>query len=635
MAILKKIKFGTGTATPIAKTVVQGKPKGVISVTNTSGFNNTDSEEKDYSYDIDVNVDGTTLVKSTTTGDNPVTQLAVGTVPAAQVSVAAGGHNASADPADDKTFVGDDVEEVLLELNEKIKQTGNVARTYTVVDDTANVEDLPTNVLKRYRLQETIGSQSPTLVGANIDIPKDSSLKEVYLGASTDTINATTGVITKNTVTDPQSMNFAYQLANGTYSLTKIDVSKFLTESEFGDGLSVSGAGVVSANVGDGLEIDSTSKAIEVKIDSSSEEDSQTTPAAFLTVGANGIKIQGIKDEIGRKIDALNFIDFAVAGQYVSEVDETDGVISVSRADVSAAKLNNYAKGETKPQSTDIAATDTINQAFAKIEFKIDDNEKTTAASLTDLDNRIKAMDKTASAVDGQVVTTVAEADGVVSETKANVKDLQLGGYAKDASATGAIGGTDTINTALSKLENQIDAAKAAATTKVAKDTNASHLTVTQSAPAADGSVTYTIGESDIASKTDLDAEIAARKAVDGQDGQTYAANTTANYINNATSLNDADVKLDTAIKAEETRAQSAETAIGTAVGLTKASGSETRSFTPTTNYGGTGTSAATSVIDNMQKLDTQLKTVSDSLAGIQYSVSSTELTFYGMTEHA
>ena len=68
---------------------------------------------------------------------------------------------------------------------------------------------------------------------------------------------------------------------------------------------------------------------------------------------------------------------------------------------------------------------------------------------------------------------------------------------------------------------------------------------------------------------------------------------------------------------------------------MTKASGSETRSFTPTTNYGGSGASAATSVMDNMQKLDTQLKTVSDSLAGIQYSVSGTELTFYGMTEHS
>ena len=52
---------------------------------------------------------------------------------------------------------------------------------------------------------------------------------------------------------------------------------------------------------------------------------------------------------------------------------------------------------------------------------------------------------------------------------------------------------------------------------------------------------------------TSLTNEIAARKAVDGQTGQTYAANTSANYIYNATSLNDADLKLDSALKTNVT----------------------------------------------------------------------------------
>ena len=59
----------------------------------------------------------------------------------------------------------------------------------------------------------------------------------------------------------------------------------------------------------------------------------------------------------------------------------------------------------------------------------------------------------------------------------------------------------------------------------------------------------YTIGENDIASASALTAEIAARKAVDGQNGDTYAANAGTNYISAATSLNDADVKLDAALK--------------------------------------------------------------------------------------
>lgn len=527
MAVLKKIKFGE-LSHNIQFTEVKPASGGVITATPTH-TGEDDGNNPEYAVDLTI-VDDGTLVK-----DNGA--LKVGTVPAAQVSVAAGGHDSESEPADDKTFEGENVEAVLLELNEKIEQTGNVARTYTLVDDTENVQDLPTTVLKRYRLQETIGTQSPTLVGANIDIPKDSSLKEVYLGASTDTINTETGVITKNTVTDPQSMNFAYQLADGTYSLVKIDVSKFLTESEFGDGLEVSNAGVVSVNAGNGLGFDSSDpKKVQVVVDSTSE--------AFLTVSAGGVKLAGVQDAIDAAVEALDVTDTAVAGQYVSAVNEADGKVSMARANVSDAVLTGYAKG-TKPASTAIDATDDVKGAIAK-------------------------------------------------------------------------------------LEHQIDDAKAAATTKVAKDAAASHLTLTNST-AADGSVTYTIGESDIASKTDLDAEIAARKAVDGQSGQTYATNTSANYISGATSLNDADVKLDAAIKTEETRAQNAETAIDGAVGLTKAASGEGRTYSNTGEY--IGKQATNTVTSDIKALDTQLQTVSTNLANIKYNVDGTTLILSGIAK--
>ena len=500
MAVLKQIKFGTGNATPIAQTKVKVANQSVLSVNeNNTDINNANDPE----YTLDLNIDGTTLVKHTEgEGTTAVNKLKVGVVPATQVSVAAGGHVEG--ETDDKTFVGDVVEEVLLELNDKINETGNIARTYTIVDDTDNDKTLPTNVAKRYRLQETIGTQSPTLVGANIDIPKDSSLVEVYLGANTDTINATTGEITKNTVTDPQSMNFAYHLADGTYSLTKIDVSKFLTESEFGDGLTVSNTGVVSINNGNGLGFDSSDpKKVQVVIDSTSETDSQATPSAFLSVGSNGIKVQGIKDEIDRKIAALDVTDTAVDGQYVSQVSETDGKVSVTRANVSQAVLNEYTKGS---DATPVAATDTINQAF-------------------------------------------------------------------------------------SKLENQIAEVS-----------------------------------------TELDDEIAARKAVDGQSGNTYVANANTSHINSATSLNDADVKLDTAITNEETRSKQAETAIDGAIGLEKGANDETRTYTNQGEYIGKSTTTNT-VKSDIKALDTQLKIVSDKVDGIKYNVSGTTLIFSGISE--
>ena len=169
-----------------------------------------------------------------------------------------------------------------------------------------------------------------------------------------------------------------------------------------------------------------------------------------------------------------------------------------------------------------------------------------------------------------------------------------MNNYSKGADAT-AVAATDTVNQAISKLENQVDAAKSAASAAhsvVAEDSDNTHVTVSASQPdATTGAITYTIGETNIADADDLADEI--------------------------------------------TRAQTAEGAIDTAVGLTKASGSETRSFTPTTNYGGTGASAATSVMDNMQKIDTALNTLSTTVGDISYSVSGTELTFYGIPAHS
>lgn len=59
-------------------------------------------------------------------------------------------------------------------------------------------------------------------------------------------------------------------------------------------------------------------------------------------------------------------------------------------------------------------------------------------------------------------------------------------------------------------IQSAIDAARDAAKTKVEKETSASHITITHR-DGADGSVTYVIGETDIASKSGLDAEITTR----------------------------------------------------------------------------------------------------------------------------
>ena len=488
MAVLKQIKFGT-KATPIAKTVLTSREGGVMSVTAPTGVKNEANEPDDYQYELDVNVDNSTIVKSRN-------NLAVGTVPATQVSV----------DNTDAGITSTNAQAAFKELKADIDKVDNAAKSYEIIKETKDTPKvtLDANVLEQYKLQQTVNGVT-SIVGETIKIYKDSSLKDVAL--------------------DGQTLKFTYILDNGKESVVNVDVSNFLAESEFKDGLQV------------------TNHVVNVKIDSTSEKDSKAEPAAFLTVSADGIKISGIKDEIDRKIAALNAAGTVEAGQYVSSVSETNGIVST---------------------------------------------------------------------------------------TKANVSDAVLNGYAKGADAT-AILETDSLKAALGKLENQVDKAKAAATTKVVRGTDDGNNLSIATGNNTDGSVTYTVNLTDVASKAALDAEIAARKAVDGQDGQNYVANTGTNYISGAISLNDADVKLDAALKAEGIRANSAETSIDAAIGLTKGGNNETRTYTNAGEYIGKGES--NTVASDIKALDTKLKEVANGLAAVRYKVSGTTLEFFGISE--
>lgn len=308
---------------------------------------------------------------------------------------------------------------VNIKSGEKVLAKDGAAGLYTDLDLVKITTGLPETVKERYQLLATDDSQ----IGVNIDVPKDSHIVSInYI---------TTGE-------HAQNLEYVYIDASGQTQTTYVDMSELVLEAEFASGVTV------TDHIAHGV-VDPTSEG-------------------FLTVGGDGFKLSGVQDAIDAKVNALDVTgDTAVAGQYVAAIEQTDGVVAVkTRAHVSEAVLNNYAKGT---DATPVAATDTVNQA-------------------------------------------------------------------------------------ISKLENQIDAAKDAATTKVVEGTDAGNNMTIVSATGADSSVTYTINLTDVASATALTAEIAARKAVDGQNGDTYTANANTNFITGATSLNDADVKLDAAIKA-------------------------------------------------------------------------------------
>ena len=191
------------------------------------------------------------------------------------------------------------------------------------------------NVKEAYKVVSYQGVETAqtvyTQVGDTVKIYKDSSLIESYLGSDADTVNASTGVVTKyayELISNPttkvtkeaydafstedkalyqpinsQSLNFVYQLANGTYLLVKVDVSKFLVESEFKNGLEVSSSGEVS-----------------IKVDDKSDE--------YISVSENGLKLTGIKKTLDSLQTLLNEIDLVTSAALNSletkKADKTD-----------------------------------------------------------------------------------------------------------------------------------------------------------------------------------------------------------------------------------------------------------------------------------------------------------------------
>ena len=244
-------------------------------------------------------------------------------------------------------------------LEDKIQAVETAAKSYTIVAVTGQGE----NVREAYQLQQTMNGAT-TNVGEIIKIYKDSSLKSVAL--------------------DGQTLNFTYILADGTESTVGVDVSAFLAESEFGNGLQV------------------VDHVVSVEVDATSE--------SYLTVSADGIKLSGIQEiadevtenatvtaaaltdldsrvlafesgsnsvanQIANAIGGLDVSDSAVAGQYVSAVSEVDGKITVSRAtlpDVDAAIKAYVGEIPAGIEETNI------------IEI-IENNELTTASALTEL----------------------------------------------------------------------------------------------------------------------------------------------------------------------------------------------------------------------------------------------------------
>lgn len=374
-------------------------------------------------------------------------------------------------------------------LAQSIKTTVADAKSYSVKKLTPEeVTALgETNVKEAYKLID----EDKVQAGDTIKIYKDSSLKSVALNG--------------------QTLNFTYILANGNEDTVGVDVSTFLAESEFGNGLQV------------------VDHIVSVKKDADSE--------SFLTVGASGVKLSGVQTAINTAANkAKTEVTEDAAGHVtVTKTTGTNGqaIYTIGENDIASDAALSAEVTRAK------AAEDKIE---ASVGLNTDGSHKTATGNYTKdattIAGEISALDTQVKKNADAIGVLNGSGDGSVSKAVADAKAAILG----DAAAN--------YNT-LGKLEDQIQAVSSTAakahTVVNAKSDGFVKVTVAKSADKTHDVVTVT--EDNIASATDLTNEIAHRKAVTGIKGDAYVKHTDDTIIGEAISLDDADVKLATKLK--------------------------------------------------------------------------------------
>lgn len=336
-----------------------------------------------------------------------------GALAATAIDLNAGNVAASPSEGDDThvAVAGATVADQISDLAKSIKTTIADAKSYSVAAISGKeLAALGNNVKEAFKLVDEGGVQA----GSTIKIYKDSSLKEVALNG--------------------QTLNFTYILTDGTESTVGVDVSTFLAESEFKDGLQV-----IDGNV-------------SVKKDASSE--------SFLTISADGVKLSGVQTAI----------DKAANKAATEVVEDAAGHVTVTKA------------------------TGANGQAI----YTIGENDIASDTALTAEVDRAKAAEDAIKAGVG------LSADGAYETPTGNHY----------------LAGANSVMEAIVKLDTQAH-------------TEAGNLA----------------------------SEAAARKSVTGVNADSYSADTTTNYLTAATSLMDADKKLDAQIKANATAISSLQNA--------------------------------------------------------------------------
>ena len=214
------------------------------------------------------------------------------------------------------------------ELQEAIDE---VAQDLASVTIQAYSGSLDTNVREAYILTDSTGSQR----GAMIKIYKDSSLYNVYLGHTDDTLPDPTDP-TPSEGSGDTALCFIYEKTDGTYELVSVNVENFLSENEFQDGL------VVEDHI------------VKVKVSPASE--------SFLTVTESGVTLSGISSAIENAVSAETVRATSAETELWNAINASDDKIDELIQAVSAETERAMSSETALQQQIDAALTSvTVN----------------------------------------------------------------------------------------------------------------------------------------------------------------------------------------------------------------------------------------------------------------------------------
>ena len=187
----------------------------------------------------------------------------------------------------------------------------------------------------------------------------------------------------------------------------------------------------------------------------STKADSSTLKLASYSAGtatddvANGDTYNSAFAKLQNQINGLDYSENSTT-KIITAINQTDGLISVTRGDAGTLLLTGYELKESEGSDADLLATDNLKTAFSKLQRQIHVEEAARAAAIDALDAEITTEDY-------EVISSISEVDGKISAEKKKAGTLTLSDYSKPSSGS-AISPSDTLNAALGKLEYKLDA---------------------------------------------------------------------------------------------------------------------------------------------------------------------------------